>query len=111
MWGPMSGAEPRFAVDKIVQFRVLGQPDWHFGRTRNLSRSGLLFSCNACPEVGCVVEIQLLDADQELRLQVTGGRCLGQVVRRVLMSWPEVVPQVAIRFMQEERATQANKAG
>lgn len=106
----MSDAEPRFAVDKIVQFRVLGQSDWHFGRARNLSRSGMLFSCNACPGVGCLVEIQLLDVDQGLGLQVTGARCLGQVVRRVLMSWPDVVPLVAIRFMEEEHDAQSRPA-
>ncbi len=99
----MSAVEPRVNVDKkLVQFRVVGEADWHVGQARNLSRSGLLFSCNACPGVGCLVEIRILDIDGKQSVELTGARCLGRVVRRVLMSWPEVVPLVAIRFVEDE---------
>jgi len=97
----VSGVEPRFAIDKVVQFRVPGETEWRFGRTRNLSRSGLLFSGNARLEVGSLVEIRLIDANGDAQLRVAGRRCIGRVVRRDLMSWPEVVPQFAIQFLED----------
>ncbi len=105
--GLTRAAEPRLVVDKIVQFRQSEDVDWHFGRTRNISRSGLLFSSSAYLQVGSVIEVQLRQADGHLCFPEHGGRCLGQVVRRVLMSWPEVVPLFAIRFV-EGKPTEVN---
>ncbi len=96
----MSNVEPRIAVDKVVQFRRPDEAQWRSGRTRNLSRSGLLFSSAAYLNVGSVVEVRLVDTDGKISLPRPGQRCLGQVVRRVLMSWPEVVPLFAIRFLE-----------
>ncbi len=96
----MSNAEPRIALDKVVQFRPPDETEWRVGRTRNLSRSGLLFSSPAYLSVGSVVEVRLVDTDGKISLPGPGQRCVGQVVRRVLMSWPEVVPLFAIRFLE-----------
>ncbi len=96
----MRTVEPRFAVDKIVQFRQPEELEWRSGKTRNLSCSGLLFSSIAYLSVGSVVELRLMDRDGNISLPRPGERCVGQVVRRVLMSWPEVVPLTAIRFLQ-----------
>lgn len=106
---PMRAVEPRVAVDKIVQFRPPEETEWRFGRTRNLSRSGLLFSSSAYLQVGSLVEIQLLDTDGNVCLPEPGQRRIGQVVRRLLMSWPEVVPLFAIRFLEEEPARDDHK--
>lgn len=108
--GVVSSVEPRFAIDKVVQFRVPGDTEWRFGRTRNLSRSGLLFSCNAHLEVGALVEIRLLDGDGDPHQRVSGPRCVGRVVRRDLMSWPEVVPQFAVQFLNEDCAVRSRTA-
>lgn len=106
----MRAVEPRVVVDKIVQFRPPEETEWCFGRTRNLSRSGLLFSFSAYLQVGSLVEIQLLDTDGNVWLPEPGLRCIGQVVRRVLMSWPEVVPLFAIRFLEEGPASDSHKS-
>ncbi len=87
-------------VDKIVQFRQPKELEWRSGRTRNLSCSGLLFSSVAYISVGSVVELRLIDMDGNISLPRPGEGCIGQVVRRVLMSWPEVVPLFAIRFLE-----------
>ncbi len=96
----MRDAEPRIVVDKIIQFHRPEEMEWRTGRTRNLSHSGLLFSSAAYLSVGSVVEVQLVDMDGKISLPRPGQRCIGQVVRRVLMSWPEVVPLIAIRFLE-----------
>lgn len=106
--GPARAVEPRLTLDKIVQFRRSGDLDWHVGRTRNISRSGLLFSSSAYLPVGSVIEVQLRHPDGHLCFPEAGGHCLGQVVRRVLMSWPEVVPLFAIQFTEGE-PTELNK--
>ncbi len=97
---PTRNVEPRIVVDKIVQFRQPDEAEWHAGRTRNLSRSGLLFSSFAYLSIGSVVELCLMDMDGKISLPRAGERCVGQVVRRVLMSWPEVVPVFAVRFLE-----------
>ena len=96
----MRDVEPRIVVDKVIQFRRPEEVEWRIGRTRNLSRSGLLFSSAAYLTVGSVVEVQLVETDGKVSLPRPGQRCIGQVVRRVLMSGPEVVPLVAIRFLE-----------
>lgn len=98
----MRAVEARVVVDKIVQFRQPEDAEWHFGRTRNISRSGLLFSSSVYLQIGSVIEVQLRHPDGHLWFPEPGRRCVGQVVRRVLMSWPEVVPLFAIRFTEGE---------
>jgi PilZ domain-containing protein len=95
----MSVVESRFAVDKAVKFRVQGSVTWRLGRTRNLSRSGLLFACDQSLEVGAILELVLLDHDGRGQ-EIEGKLCLGEVVRRVLMDWPEVDLLIAVRFLE-----------
>ncbi len=107
----MRAVEPRLVLDEIVQFRRSEDGDWHFGRTRNISRSGLLFSSSAYLQVGSLIEVQLRHPDGHLSFPQPGRRCMGQVVRRVLMSWPDVVPLFAIRFTEGEPAEIQNLFG
>jgi PilZ domain len=94
----MSMVEPRFAVEKSIKFRSHGSVQWHPGQTRNLSRSGLLFTCDEDLAVGSVVELVLLD--QDLNGHSAEGRpCHAEVVRRVLMAWPDIGVLVGARFL------------
>ena len=36
---------PRFQLNLPIQYRPAGAPEWHQGRTLNISRSGVLFRC------------------------------------------------------------------
>ncbi len=94
----MSVVEPRFAVEKSIKFRRHGSVQWHPGQTRNLSRSGLLFACDKDLAVGSVVELVLLDHDLN-GLWTEGRPCHAEVVRRVLMAWPDVGLLVGVRFL------------
>ncbi len=94
----MSVVEPRFAVDKSMKFRPHGTLVWQPGRTRNLSRSGLLFACGDPLDVGTVLELVMLDKDWCGR-SIEGTPCRAQVVRRVLMAWPEIGLLVGVRFL------------
>lgn len=96
----MRGAEPRVVVDNIVQFRRSEEKQWHLGRTRNISRSGMLFSSSTHLQLGCLIEIRLLKANGDIWLPEAGQRCIGEVVRQVLMSWPDVFPLFGIRFLK-----------
>ncbi len=102
----MGAVEPRYCVEKIIEFHSPGDTGWRFGKTRNVSRSGLLFSCGAYLPLGSLVYIRLADDIGDVSLHVAGQRRVGQVVRRVLMSWPDVVHLFGIRFVDEDPATQ-----
>ncbi len=98
----MNVVEPRFAVDKSVKFRPQGAAVWQSGRTRNLSRSGLLFACEEPVDIGTVIELVLLDQDLNGRL-IEANSCFAEVVRRVLMAWPDVGLLLGVRFLEDVR--------
>ncbi len=91
------GVEPRIVVNKMVNFRPWGERRWRIARSRNISRSGLLFACNDPLEIGSVVEVSLGDDKSNADLHC------GRVVRRVLMAWPEVEVLIAISFVKCDR--------
>lgn len=95
----MRVVEPRFVVDTSIKFRIHETADWQLGRTRNLSRSGLLFAYDQSLEIGTVLELALVNHDWQGQ-EIEGRFCSGQVVRRVLMTWLEVGILVAIRFLE-----------
>jgi hypothetical protein len=81
------------------------EPEWHEGRTVNISRSGLLFTCDQVLEVGTELELFILfpqgDGSAPKPLHV----CRGHVVRRVLMQWPDLSTSVAIQFASAQVQT------
>ncbi len=100
----MACIEPRFAMDQPVVYRVDQNGGWHNGRTRNVSRSGMLFSCEAYLEVGAVIEIRILNPEPADGLIAIGEPCFAEVVRRVLMPWPEILNLIGVRFVEIETA-------
>jgi hypothetical protein len=97
--------EPRFTVDKPMKFRVQGAEAWHTARTRNVSRSGLLFACDLEMEAGATLELALLDEDPAG--DVEGTHCYGAVVRCVLPDHANAELQVAVRFLEYEPQDEA----
>ena len=87
----MKAIDSRSPVDQCLRFRLQDEDQWRIGRTVNISNSGLLFSSLDQVEVGTVIEFELCDS-QTARS--------GMVVRRVLMAWPELTAQIAIRFLE-----------
>ncbi len=100
----MGYVEPRFEMDQPVQFRLSSDSEWRSGRTRNVSRSGMLFSSDLCPEVGSAIEVRLLQADEEGTIRLIGPSCLAIVVRRVLKNGPGDSHLIGVRFTERESA-------
>ncbi len=92
----MKAIDSRSPVDQCLRFRLQDEEQWRIGRTVNISNSGMLFSSLDQVEVGSVVEVDLHES-QTVRF--------GMVVRRVLMSWPDLTAQVAIRFLKDSVRT------
>lgn len=87
----MKAIDSRSPVDQCLRFRLQDEDQWRIGRTVNISRSGMLFSSLEQVEVGTILEIELQEQQDPLT---------GMVVRRVLMAWPDLTAQVAIRFLK-----------
>jgi len=71
---------PRFPIDLPIRYRSADAPEWHEGRTENISRSGVLFRTGALLPPRTSIDI-LLALPAEV-----GGRevpviCRGRVVR------------------------------
>jgi hypothetical protein len=88
---------PRFDLKLPVQYRI-GDGEWHYSKTENVSRTGALFVTDAVLESGTKVEMVLVlqaDHNQKTSPQVL---CSGEVVRR-LPDEPTDQPQaVAVTF-------------
>ena len=78
-----------------LRYRVEGQEDWTLGETLNLSQSGLLFSSNSLLEVDTRLEITFQTSGIPL---LNSSTRLAQIVRRVLVNWPETQPAFGARF-------------
>jgi PilZ domain len=85
----------RFPLRISVRFRRVGDPEWHGGKTENISRSGILIRA----------EDYLPEGEVECRLPLTlesrGAEppevsCRGRVVRTVSASEKEASPGVAV---------------
>ena len=96
----MSSVEPRFEVDKVIQFRPRGSRGWQLGRTVNVSRSGLLFASEERLEVGAAIELRLHDYDRMGR-EINGRLCAAEVVRQSVPPFPGTV-LIGIRFAPAE---------
>ena len=97
--GIRMSVESRFTVDKSMKFRVRGTTAWRRGRTRNVSRSGLLFACYETFEVGTILELALLD-DDLFGYEIEGKPCLGEVVRRAPAGGTDVGLLIGVRFVE-----------
>jgi hypothetical protein len=88
----------RFPLRLSVRYRSLGDPQWHEGKTENISRSGALFRAEESVDVDEEVEIRLA-----LPVAAPGSRSpqvfrRGRVVRTVSPSDNEPWPGSAVAF-------------
>jgi hypothetical protein len=73
----------RFAIEVPLRYRAAGAPEWHAGRSSNISRSGVLFRGDEVLVPEMLVELIL-----RLPLMLLGEPgaevvCSGQVVRTI----------------------------
>jgi hypothetical protein len=75
-----NGRARRLPLHLLLQYRSLGDAQWHEGRVENISRSGVLFSSPTLVAVDTEVEMRL-----ELPVHPTPSAilCRGRVVRTV----------------------------
>lgn len=74
---------PRFPLQLPVQYRPVGQLEWHTAETANVSASGVLVQASVAPEVDTPLEFRLIlpPRPSAARHAHVSGR--GHVVRQV----------------------------
>jgi hypothetical protein len=86
----------RFPLHLSVRYRRVGDPQWHEGKTENISHSGVLFRAEDSMQVDTDLEIRLelpAAAPGSARPEVS---CRGRVVRTIAPSDNEPWPGSAI---------------
>jgi len=96
---PPSRAQ-RFQLHLPLKYRQLGEKDWHEGKTRNISRSGMLFEAEDALQPNAVLEINLVLPAEIAGLSPTEVVCRGEIVRTVKAKGETIVPELAARILQ-----------
>jgi PilZ domain len=78
-----------------LRYRIRGEQEWSTGQTVNLSETGVLFSSELLLEINDRLEITFQTSGPPL---LNSSTRLAQVVRRVLVNWPETRPAFGARF-------------
>ncbi|HUO25002.1 MAG TPA: ATP-binding protein [Candidatus Aquilonibacter sp.] len=96
---PPSRAQ-RFQLHLPLKYRRLGEKNWHEGKTRNISRSGMLFEAEELLQPNAVLEINLVLPAEIAGLSPTEVVCRGEVVRTVKPAGTAISPELAARILQ-----------
>jgi signal transduction histidine kinase/CheY-like chemotaxis protein len=96
---PLSRAQ-RFQLQLPLKYRKLDEEKWHDGKTRNISRSGLLFQAEDPLQPNVVLEINLVLPAEIAGLSPTEVVCRGEVVRTVAEAGTEMPPALAAKILQ-----------
>ncbi len=96
---PPSRAQ-RFQLHLPLKYRRLGEKGWHEGKTRNISRSGMLFEAEELLQENVVLEINLVLPAEIAGLSPTEVVCRGEIVRTVQPNGGAIPPEVAARILQ-----------
>jgi PilZ domain len=83
-----------------LKYRRLDEEKWHDGKTRNISRSGLLFQAEDLLQPNVVLEINLVLPSEIAGLSPTEVVCRGEVVRTVEDAGEEMPPALAAKILQ-----------
>jgi hypothetical protein len=87
----------RFALQVPVRYRVKDEPIWQYGRTANISKSGMLLRTQLSAQRGTVLELRM-----SIPVLTTDGTTevigRGVVVRSVLAANGEL-PALAVRIL------------
>jgi DNA-binding response OmpR family regulator len=90
----------RFQLQLPLKYRRLDEDRWHEGRTRNISRSGLLFQAEDLLHPNVVLEINLVLPPEIAGLSPTEVVCRGEVVRTVQSEGEQMPPALAAKILQ-----------
>jgi hypothetical protein len=88
----------RFTLNFPVEYRPLGEPMWHAGRTVNMSRTGVLFRAEGPLDVDTPIEMRVY-------LQAQTGKLLSELFcrARVVRQAPGATePRLAASFQEVE---------
>jgi PAS domain S-box-containing protein len=96
---PSSRAQ-RFQLQLPLKYRQIDEESWHEGKTRNISRSGLLFQAEDLLQPNVVLEINLVLPAEIAGLSPTEVVCRGEVVRTVSAEGEEMPPALAAKILQ-----------
>jgi hypothetical protein len=101
------GRAKRFEIEVPVMYRAKGESEWRTGKSKNISRTGVMFVAEDSIPVGTELEIHIvlngMAAPQpEAEPATTPVACKGEVVRNVLVPWPEVFPTIGARFSDHD---------
>ncbi len=96
---PLSRAQ-RFQLQLPLKYRRLDEEKWHDGKTRNISRSGLLFQAEDLVQPNVVLEINLVLPAEIAGLSPTEVVCRGEIVRTVTADQEEMPPALAAKILQ-----------
>ncbi len=95
----------RFELQVPVHYRAKGEAEWRTGRSKNISRSGVMFVAEEALPVGTELEIRIVlqgtveaEPSKQPASKASPVACTGEVVRTVLVPWPEVFPAVGAKF-------------
>jgi PAS domain S-box-containing protein len=95
-----SARAPRFKVQLPLKYRRLDEEKWHDGKTRDISRSGLLFQADDPLQPNIQLEINLVLPAEIAGLSPTEVVCRGEIVRTVEAGSGEMPPAWAARILQ-----------
>lgn len=73
----------RFVVELPVRYRALGEPQWSYGLTRNISTTGLLFNVLKPLDVDTPVEIEVAVPRPFVGHDHARLTCTGHIVRGI----------------------------
>jgi CheY-like chemotaxis protein len=98
---PSSRAQ-RFQLQLPLKYRRIDEQKWHDGKTRNISRSGMLFQAEDVDilQPNVVLEINLVLPAEIAGLSPTEVVCRGEVVRTVTAAGDEMPPALAAKILQ-----------
>jgi PilZ domain len=74
---------PRFPLQLSVQYRPVGQLEWHTAETANVSASGVLVQASSAPEVDTHLEFRLMLPPRRSAVGQAEVSGRGHVVRQV----------------------------
>ncbi len=71
----------RFPIKMPLRYRVLGEGEWHSGKTVNISSSGVFFRCPLAADRGTRVEMDFILVSSRAKESGLEVACKGEVVR------------------------------
>jgi hypothetical protein len=94
------GRTHRMAVRVPLEYRQVGENDWHRGTTENISRRGVLFQAERPVKVGTAVEISFrepIDTGEAVGAVIA---CQGEIVRTLMPGSATARPALAAKVQQ-----------